>query len=619
MTEKKTAIPAKAIRETAYAELTPWIEKFKEGQFNCLTILSPPGLLKSRTLARHVGRVELGGDGLWIEGKDSAFIAHQNIWHCMKDRMGSDGVSRLLEALRTKKNAPLDLLPSIPVVMDDIEEWNGADRKYLKSLLNTDDVKWPSWDTNATANAGVPGKYPVRLRVCRLANQMKLRSIDDEALLSRGICIHFCPPATELHAEIIRRGWFHDLTILDFTAVHLPWIAQPDARNYVHAKEIKDAGLDWQKYLYQQWFADDALVAVMKLLRDPAFPNNKKRSAEFVRQGRGAGRTFYNKLKQLKGDGKNVALLQTPLEVCKTEPVLEPRGRDHQENNGESAGNVGEPACRWKCSHHRTAGQNNGEVSTPQWLFDCCNQLAVEACGEPITLDVAASPWNHKCERYFPEQCDGLKQDWNSKAVWCNPPYSASIIVSFVQKALEAAQHGTTTICLLPSWNYPYLDLCEQHGRIHRICCPVTFQRKDGSKLTLNNGFHSSPLIVVLFGPTIQPGHGTPIRNDMTLRADTTQPVQPEAMSDKGGLFLEDKRVTGSGQDATVAATVEESAAPIAPTQPVAVKAEAPAAPQAVARPRVAPTRSPARNRRRTEPLLNLPPSRKRPRPSPPR
>ena len=153
----------------------------------------------------------------------------------------------------------------------------------------------------------------------------------------------------------------------------------------------------------------------------------------------------------------------------------------------------------------------NGEASTPQWLFDRCNQLALEACGEPLTLDVAAAQWNHKCERYYTEADDGLAKEWDAKAVFCNPPYTADIIEMFVRKAVQAVRHGTTTVMLIPSWNYRYLDLCEQHGRIHRICGPVTFKRQDGSPLTLNNGIFTSSLVAVVFGPTIQPRCNTPI------------------------------------------------------------------------------------------------------------
>lgn len=155
--------------------------------------------------------------------------------------------------------------------------------------------------------------------------------------------------------------------------------------------------------------------------------------------------------------------------------------------------------------------KDNGGASTPDWLFDRCNELAIQACGEPMALDVAAADWNHKCDPYFTEEDDGLKQVWDAKAVWCNPPYSATIIERFVRKAIDAARSGTTTICLLPWWNYPYLDLCEQYGRLHRIPSPVTFRREDGSTLTLNNGFRSTPLVVVVLGPTIRPGFGAPI------------------------------------------------------------------------------------------------------------
>ena len=160
--------------------------------------------------------------------------------------------------------------------------------------------------------------------------------------------------------------------------------------------------------------------------------------------------------------------------------VEEALGYDSREckdfDDASTGGTEGEESIQPKLS---------GDVSTSQWLVDRCKRLAIEACGEPPTLDVAAADWNHKCARYFTEAIDGLKQAWDTKAVWCNPPYSATIIEAFVRKALDAAQRGTTSIFLVPWWNYPYLDLCERHGRIHRICSPVTFTRQDGTTLTM--------------------------------------------------------------------------------------------------------------------------------------
>jgi phage N-6-adenine-methyltransferase len=177
---------------------------------------------------------------------------------------------------------------------------------------------------------------------------------------------------------------------------------------------------------------------------------------------------------------------------------------------------------------NNAAPRDNGGASTPQWLFDRCNLLAIEACGEPISLDVAAAEWNHKCERYFTEETDALTQEWDANAVFCNPPFSATIIESFVRKALVAAQHGTTSVFLIPWWNYPYLDLCERHGRIHRICSPVCFQRQDGSTLTMNNQYRTTPLVIVVFGPTVTTGCGTPIR-----KGDTPDPLPADDIDDE--------------------------------------------------------------------------------------
>ena len=192
---------------------------------------------------------------------------------------------------------------------------------------------------------------------------------------------------------------------------------------------------------------------------------------------------------------------------------------------------------------------DNRGSSTPQWLFDRCNQLAIEACGEPITLDVAAAEWNHKCERYYTEQDDGRTKPWDAKAVFCNSPYTPDFIESFVRKAIAVVQRGTTTVMLIPSWNYPYMDLCEQHGKIHRVCGPVSFQRPDGTAVALNRGHGTSPLVVVVFGPTIQPGFGTPIRKDQSEESKALVEGVQSVMAGvpKGGITA--RAILGDGDN----------------------------------------------------------------------
>ncbi len=162
---------------------------------------------------------------------------------------------------------------------------------------------------------------------------------------------------------------------------------------------------------------------------------------------------------------------------------------------------------------HALPARDIGGASTPQWLFDQCDEMALALCGERISLDVAAAEWNHKCQRYYTEDQDGRMQPWDAKAVWLNCPFIAPIIESFVRKAIsERDERGTTTFALLPDWGgYQYWDLCEKHGRIHRIKGPVVFRRHDGSTFVMNCGFRRTALKVVVIGPDVQPGFGEPI------------------------------------------------------------------------------------------------------------
>ena len=72
---------------------------------------------------------------------------------------------------------------------------------------------------------------------------------------------------------------------------------------------------------------------------------------------------------------------------------------------------------------------------TPQDFF---NQLDREL---HFTLDPCADDTNHKCDRYFTREQDGLQQDWSGEVVFCNPPYGRKA-GKWVQKCFEEVYQG---------------------------------------------------------------------------------------------------------------------------------------------------------------------------------
>lgn len=81
------------------------------------------------------------------------------------------------------------------------------------------------------------------------------------------------------------------------------------------------------------------------------------------------------------------------------------------------------------------------EWATPQAFFDDLDREF------HFDLDPCATAENHKCERYFTKEQDGLKQNWGGCRVFCNPPYGRQI-GAWVKKAAES---GTLVVMLIPA------------------------------------------------------------------------------------------------------------------------------------------------------------------------
>lgn len=81
---------------------------------------------------------------------------------------------------------------------------------------------------------------------------------------------------------------------------------------------------------------------------------------------------------------------------------------------------------------------------TPQKLFDELNQEF------SFDLDAAASDSNHKCDKYFTVQDNGLIQSWGGYSVFINPPYGRGLY-DWCMKAYLERNRAKVIVALLPA------------------------------------------------------------------------------------------------------------------------------------------------------------------------
>lgn len=265
MTSK--SLPSHAVRVAAYADLQRYACAFAEGHLNLLMIFGTPGVGKSCAI-----RQALAGKACWIGGHASAFGIY-------------------LQAYQHRHN---------PVVLDDVDGLY-ADRhgvRLLKALCQTEKTKNLSWWTNASLRShDVPQQFTTRSRVVLIGNEWRTLNADVAALEDRGHMLVFEPTAHEVHRQAAE--WYWDQEVFDFVADYLHLFEQPSLRIYVHAWELKCAGLDWRQAVLSRCLSGVALE-VMKLKVNAAFTSEAARVRAFVKSGAGCRATYFHHAKKLK-------------------------------------------------------------------------------------------------------------------------------------------------------------------------------------------------------------------------------------------------------------------------------------------------------------------------------
>jgi len=84
------------------------------------------------------------------------------------------------------------------------------------------------------------------------------------------------------------------------------------------------------------------------------------------------------------------------------------------------------------------------EWATPQNIFDTLNEYF------KFEVDVCATDENHKCDKYYTIEDDGLSKDWK-ETIYMNPPYGREIIKWMEKAYKDSSKYGNTIVCLVPS------------------------------------------------------------------------------------------------------------------------------------------------------------------------
>ena len=109
--------------------------------------------------------------------------------------------------------------------------------------------------------------------------------------------------------------------------------------------------------------------------------------------------------------------------------------------------------------------------ATPQDFF---NKLNDEF---NFTLDPCADEFNHKCDKYYTKEDDGLSKSWGGETVFCNPPYGREISKWVHKCFIESHRPNTTCVMLIPArtdtkwfhdyiYNFPFTEIRFIKGRL---------------------------------------------------------------------------------------------------------------------------------------------------------
>lgn len=263
----KTVLP-RAIRIASYADLEQWVANFRSGNFPLLFVIGRPGLGKSQLVLQALADVPHA----WVECHVTAMAMYRRLYE-NRDR---------------------------PVVIDDESSMlkDGPKVSLMNALCQTNPVKTLRWDTSSRLleDWGVPSAFTTTSPVIVITNQLKNLNPQVSAMIDRGQPLLFEPSPAEIHDATA--NWFTDREVFDYIGDWLRMVPALSMRDYVKAKAMKTAGMDWRDLLLRQWRCS-RIAKVAALRDDPGFATEEERAQSFVAQGLGSRATYFRDVEKL--------------------------------------------------------------------------------------------------------------------------------------------------------------------------------------------------------------------------------------------------------------------------------------------------------------------------------
>jgi hypothetical protein len=188
------------------------------------------------------------------------------------------------------------------VVIDDVDGIY-ADRagvRLLKCLCQTEPEKSVAWHSAAKSleRQGIPREFATRSRAIIITNDWKTLNKNVAALQDRGHVLHFRPGVAEVHRNA--GEWLNDPEIYQWFEANLHRIRELSLRQYVRAKELKAAGIDWTEVISHE-SENPRLRLATQLLKNQSYQSTAARVQAFIDLGGGCRATYFNYCRRLAG------------------------------------------------------------------------------------------------------------------------------------------------------------------------------------------------------------------------------------------------------------------------------------------------------------------------------